>query len=438
MAGFKLRMTSGDDTGRDFVFAQKVVRIGRVPDNDLVLYDTGVSRHHCEIINDGDGFVLRDVGSANGTMLNGVLTTEASVKEGDEITVCATRFLFTRSEGHSLSDDRSKAVRRPEDLDERRRLEEVHTGAYNPDGSDLIPPPRRHPVIERWRRIPGSQKTILGGAMAFAVIAIALTWASVGLQRPTDRSRNIFSMDSQTIARTFGSGKVEVYTPDRVNFQFDYGGGKVVLSYSAGGIESDRELQILVNNRSLAFVPVARTWRQGFEVPISEDLLLSGINIVTFDNTLTDLNDHRERWGVSAVQIRQHVAQKADPQKARELINLAKQAYETRSVAPHNLFRAINYYRQALTMLEEKPVQGVPVDEVREHLARAEQELIKIHSGYVFSAQKALRFGERSTALDTLKELLRYYPDPAHHRHQEVLGQIKAMASDGSGATDQQ
>src|SRR5688572_7212291 len=47
------------------------VRIGRAPENDVTLSDSTVSRQHAEIVRDGDAWVIRDVGSSNGTKVNG-------------------------------------------------------------------------------------------------------------------------------------------------------------------------------------------------------------------------------------------------------------------------------------------------------------------------------------------------------------------------------
>lgn len=50
----------------------QVIRIGRVPDNDLVLTDLNVSRHHAELRRNPDGsFELADLGSHGGTFVNG-------------------------------------------------------------------------------------------------------------------------------------------------------------------------------------------------------------------------------------------------------------------------------------------------------------------------------------------------------------------------------
>jgi hypothetical protein len=62
--------------------------IGRDEANDVVVDDPYVSRHHAEIVQVGEGYQLRDLGSQNGTLLNGKRLTEpASVYPGDRVTL---------------------------------------------------------------------------------------------------------------------------------------------------------------------------------------------------------------------------------------------------------------------------------------------------------------------------------------------------------------
>ena len=59
--------------------------IGRLPDNDLQIEDGSVSSHHAEIILEGDALLLCDLGSTNGTSVNGSPITEWMLNEGDAV-----------------------------------------------------------------------------------------------------------------------------------------------------------------------------------------------------------------------------------------------------------------------------------------------------------------------------------------------------------------
>jgi len=74
-------------SGVRLVLDQPVVRIGRALDNDLVLEDSRVSRYHLEILRDKDTYVVRDLGSTNGTLVNGKAVRERRLKVGDLISV---------------------------------------------------------------------------------------------------------------------------------------------------------------------------------------------------------------------------------------------------------------------------------------------------------------------------------------------------------------
>ncbi|HEY2029967.1 MAG TPA: adenylate/guanylate cyclase domain-containing protein [Myxococcales bacterium] len=69
--------------------------IGRGPAATLRLSDREVSRKHSQIEKDGESYLLRDLGSSNGTYLNGFrLLAQAKLKDGDEVMVGSARLRF--------------------------------------------------------------------------------------------------------------------------------------------------------------------------------------------------------------------------------------------------------------------------------------------------------------------------------------------------------
>ncbi len=83
--------------GDRFVLGETVITIGRLPDSVMTLEDPNVSRNHAEIRPSGSGFVLADLGSTNGTKINGVKISERVLQDGDELTFGATTFRFEAS-----------------------------------------------------------------------------------------------------------------------------------------------------------------------------------------------------------------------------------------------------------------------------------------------------------------------------------------------------
>jgi hypothetical protein len=73
--------------------------IGRSSDCDIVLSDPNVSRRHAEVRRAGAAYVLVDLGSTNGTEINGQRVEETSLMPGDVIGVGQTRITFERRGG---------------------------------------------------------------------------------------------------------------------------------------------------------------------------------------------------------------------------------------------------------------------------------------------------------------------------------------------------
>ncbi|MQS37157.1 ABC transporter ATP-binding protein/permease [Streptomyces katsurahamanus] len=77
----------------------RTVRIGRAEDNDLVLDDLTVSRRHAELVTSPDGtHEIVDLGSHNGTFLNGVPVTRAEVSPGDIVGIGHAAFCLVDDE----------------------------------------------------------------------------------------------------------------------------------------------------------------------------------------------------------------------------------------------------------------------------------------------------------------------------------------------------
>lgn len=91
----KLVGSAGAALGQVFGLTGDKITIGREPGNTIALtQDTTVSRRHAEIEKSGDAFVIRDLGSSNGTFVNGVRITEQTLSPGDEVQIGSSRFRF--------------------------------------------------------------------------------------------------------------------------------------------------------------------------------------------------------------------------------------------------------------------------------------------------------------------------------------------------------
>jgi transcriptional regulator with GAF, ATPase, and Fis domain len=85
---------TGPLQGQTLSLPEGEVSIGREPSNQLWAADGSLSRRHCVFHRNGANVLLRDLGSRNGTRVNGVPVSEQSLQHGDEISVGLSLFIF--------------------------------------------------------------------------------------------------------------------------------------------------------------------------------------------------------------------------------------------------------------------------------------------------------------------------------------------------------
>jgi hypothetical protein len=83
--------------GRRIPLGEDTAMIGRSPDSTVVIADPRASRRHAEIRPSGHGFVVADLGSMNGTVVNGASVREHTLRDGDELRIGSTTLRFEES-----------------------------------------------------------------------------------------------------------------------------------------------------------------------------------------------------------------------------------------------------------------------------------------------------------------------------------------------------
>ena len=90
-------MRRGPNAGSRFLLDSDVTTVGRAPDSDIFLDDVTVSRRHAEFARTAQGFLVRDVGSLNGTYVDRNRIEEALLADGHEVQVGKYRLVFHAS-----------------------------------------------------------------------------------------------------------------------------------------------------------------------------------------------------------------------------------------------------------------------------------------------------------------------------------------------------
>jgi predicted component of type VI protein secretion system len=81
----KLIVSLPDGSSVTHELTEDIATVGRVNDNVIQIDDVSVSSHHAEIISTGDKYVLKDLGSTNGTRVNDHGFTEGTLHDGDRV-----------------------------------------------------------------------------------------------------------------------------------------------------------------------------------------------------------------------------------------------------------------------------------------------------------------------------------------------------------------
>ena len=96
-----LSIVKGPHTGTTFVLDTSLITIGRDPSNNVFLNDMTVSRHHARLEIGRDGTLLEDLGSLNGTWVDGAIVNRATLEDGSTIQIGTFRMVYHTTQSTS-------------------------------------------------------------------------------------------------------------------------------------------------------------------------------------------------------------------------------------------------------------------------------------------------------------------------------------------------
>lgn len=146
MKQLRIRVAEGPDAGNEAVSDGRELSIGTAPDNQLVLNDPTVSRHHLAVRCTERGYWVRDLGSTNGIMMGPHLVQSAVVSNGCELVVGATRLVFELLDA-DVSEPVAAAPEAPEACGDRQA---VVVDEFDPSLSFRDAKERAIGLWERW------------------------------------------------------------------------------------------------------------------------------------------------------------------------------------------------------------------------------------------------------------------------------------------------
>ncbi len=206
----KLRFLQGRHQGRLVDVTPAGLTIGRDGDNDLVLNEEGVSRHHCRIFMENAAWWIEDLQSTNGVRVNGAeITVKRKIGPGDRIGICNQLFLFSADDAvvepppvrpaAAHETRRFSAPEPPPGAAAAPKEAAGEAGAPGGENGDLPGIPAGESEAPAGQRFPWGHALAGGGVLALGILLI---WWS--LHAPADRG---------STAAGPGAGAAEKSTP---------------------------------------------------------------------------------------------------------------------------------------------------------------------------------------------------------------------------------
>jgi hypothetical protein len=434
------------------------VTIGRTAENDVVLSDPAVSRHHASIRQVDGLWVIEDLGSGNGTLVNGeVIDTPSELDVGDAVTIGPVTFTVeTTTDALALREGQAEEEEPEVSLARRGRQGLLAPPAHSdnlaehpwPSSTSKVESALRAREVawravqeEEGRRSPVLRRMVatltilaVGGAGWFLYQKVRTARAMAELAE-RDRSGEIFTAARTKVsasATLHGAGpSAEVNCPDRCQFSFDFiepgrGRSRAVLHYDACTVQREREVQILLNGQPVGDSAVAVGMCAGdLRLPLPrQHLKPNAANTIVFDNKLVP-GSARE-WAIRKVWVEIEPIPDPDPKLARAKYDLARKAFDFKDIDPENISAALRYLKEARLHLEAIDPKPDLYFAVSVKTREVEQTLEQRCRNSLFAARRYHETGDWKQAESTLKSVQRQF-EPEHHCWDDARVMLEEM-----------
>ena len=432
MVDYKLIVESGTDQGKTFAVKTEGFSIGRSNQNDVVIHDELLSRHHCKIYFRGVEPWLSDLATLNGTQVNGApVKDDVKLVSGDTITVGDTVIRFTDTTGMPSS---APDVAAPPPAEAAAvQANKIDLGFSNVDAANDS------------KASESLKKTIIRAAIAFVAIctvAIAIKIMSgdrdgketqpVAIQEPVDQSLEIHYTKIQGTDSNVFRYQMDLAADGLLTVSIDdLNQGKHVSKTSESPIAKELQQDLIRKFGRAGFatldsayegIPLQNTWN----VMTLTALIGGAANTVTVRNRIEPeafkaLREDLETFGRNELGL---WAIEFSREKLLELSNesllVARKLYDEREIRRENLYNAIRTYKSCLAYLETLEPKPEFYNEAVSSLETATRDLETIYKEKNWQADHSINTKDWDKAAQTLRELMEFIPDRADERNRET------------------
>jgi hypothetical protein len=413
-----LHVESGPDQGRDLIVPPAGARLGRASQNDFVLADPLLSRHHCRFEFRGDdGLWVLDLASANQTLVNGQPVTEVRIRPGDTVLV-----------GDSLLRVVSDAPLSGE------ALAALTAGTPVVDlGFDAA----RRPAAPRHNLRP-----VLWTAGALAVLAIG---AAVFLKSVPRESRTRARPLRQERRYDSVLVRYEKIEADRANifrYQMTLSPGQVLavqIDDLAQNRHARKEARVDTNlvmelardieaggffghDERYAGVPIEGTWNSwDLTVVLDRQAHRCQVSNRTEPDAFRALREKLETFGKNELGIWAiQFSRERLVELSRDAFTRGRKKSDERDISYGNLAQAIACYREAEFYLDTVEPKPEFYGEIVTGLQQCREELDRRYAEQRFRADRAINLQDWAGADTELRILCDLIPDRGDERHREA------------------
>jgi len=464
--------------GKEYHYEEKAI-LGRTEECEVTIIDPGISREHAAINGRRGVFVVEDLGSSNGTRLNGeVIEGPEILRDGDYVTVGAVNIMFSNLEMNKAGDPTEKMHLSQKQADKLDHTQEYDFGDL-PSPKEVFNPPRTAvfalfiillialPILTRrfleigaalfilcaigallWFKVRDKLSKILCKTSAFAGVAFGSLVFAVLIGRafppaqavqeaeewsahPIDYTNyeqsggyDAWALGYQDEHQYYG----DVNYRDKIIFKYykTPQRQRITLEYAACGV-SEGEAAIFVNEERIDYIPVAESCSYNLKLLIPPDKIKTGENFIVFDNLKNDING-TETWLISYVKIREEAIPEANPDKAQQNFRLGMRMYDEREVDPRNRQNAIKHFRLTRAYLETMEKKPNLYREATRMIRIIDKQLQRRFQGAIFEAQRLTNYGKYEEARKVLLKAMGYFDadkkDARYLKLQAALAQL--------------